>query len=215
MLAFVAALPPVICIDPGHPSEVGSGTRGKKLTELGVNWDIAQLLRDRLKSDGYTVVMTKSSLKEKVTNKRRGEIANAAKASLFLRLHCDAAAGTGYTTYYPTQAGRSQGVTGPTRETLMKTAPVAKAFHEGLSLYLNGRHQDNGLKSDLKTLIGGKQGALTGSIFSKVPTVLVEMVVLTNPKDELWIGSKAGKAAMVAGLEAGVMKAVPLPGGNR
>ena len=28
----------VVCIDPGHPSEIGSGTKGKVLTELEAAW---------------------------------------------------------------------------------------------------------------------------------------------------------------------------------
>jgi N-acetylmuramoyl-L-alanine amidase len=35
--------------------------------------------------------------------------------------------------------------------------------------------------------VGARQGALTGSIFSQVPVVLIEMAVLTNPQDEAWI----------------------------
>jgi len=38
--------------------------------------------------------------------------------------------------------------------------------------------KDGGVRGDSKTLIGSKQGALTGSIFSQVPIVTIEMVVL-------------------------------------
>ena len=34
-----------------------------------------------------------------------------------------------------------------------------------------------GVKTDRQTAIGGKQGALTGSVFSEVPVVTVEMLV--------------------------------------
>lgn len=200
---------PVICLDPGHPSEVGVGTRGKRLTELGVDWMIAVQVRDRLLLDGYTVVMTKQTEPEKVTNKRRAEIANQSRAALFLRLHCDAASNRGSTTYYPTQPGRAQGVTGPAPEVLALTAPVAASFHRAFAASLKGKHPDLGLKPDLATHIGGQQGALTGSIFARVPTVLVEMVVLTNAADEAWIASAAGQRAMVDGLVAGVEAAVP------
>ena len=47
------------------------------------------------------------------------------------------------------------------------------------------------------------EGALTGSIFSKVPTVLVEMVFLTNPADADWIKQDRNKALMAKALAAG------------
>lgn len=73
---------------------------------------------------------------------------------------------------------------------------------------LKGSLRDNGLKTDVQTAVGAKQGALTGSIFSQVPAVLVEMVVLTNRRDEAFILSKSGRAKMVEALTAGVLAAV-------
>ena len=60
----------------------------------------------------------------------------------------------------------------------------------------------------MQTAVGGRQGALTGSVFSKVPVLLVEMVVLTNAKDEAFILSKQGRALMVDALAKGVLAAV-------
>ncbi|CAN5371357.1 hypothetical protein BH11ARM1_BH11ARM1_02370 [soil metagenome] len=209
-LLFVTQLPPLIAIDPGHPSEVGSGTHGKKITELKVAWQIGVALNERLKSLGYRTVMTKSTENEKVTNRRRAEIGNEAKASLMVRLHCDAGSGSGFAVFYPTQQGTSHGVKGPSVEVLKGSKREANLFYLGLSQSLKGQLNNQGLKSDLATAIGGQQGALTGSVFSKVPVVLVEMVVLTNPKDEGFILSKTGQNAMVKGLADGVRAAVPL-----
>ena len=105
-----------VCIDPGHPSENNDGgelTNG--LREVTVNWEVALLLRRELESDGFTVVMTKESESEFVTNKDRAEIANRAQADLLLRLHADAGKATGFTVYYPRKQGTVRGVTGPAR----------------------------------------------------------------------------------------------------
>jgi len=198
----------VICIDPGHPSEVGRGTQGKKLTELHVAWIQAQLVKERLEKMGAKVVLTKSSENELVRNKRRAEIANEAKADFMLRLHCDAANNRGFASYYPTQQGTVLGTKGPSKELIAQIKPMAERFHMEFAAKLKGKLSDNGLKSDLKTAIGGKQGALSGSIFSKVPVVLVEMVVLTNPKDEAFIASSKGRSAMADALTAGVVAAL-------
>lgn len=198
----------VICIDPGHPSEVGRGTRGKKLTEIGVAWRQALLVKARLEKLGAKVVLTKASEQKMVRNRARAEVANNAHADFMLRLHCDAAAGSGFASYYPTQQGTSERVTGPSPALIARIAPIARRFHAALSASLKGKLNDHGLKSDLATAVGHKQGALTGSVFSKVPVVLVEMVVLTNPKDEAFIGSAKGEAAMADALTAGVVAAL-------
>jgi N-acetylmuramoyl-L-alanine amidase len=201
--------PPVICIDPGHPSEVGRGTHGKYVTEIQVAWEVARALEAKLQALGYRVVCTKSSMDQLVTNRRRAEIANESHAALMLRLHCDASSSTGFAVYYPTQKGTSGGMSGPNDQMLRATAPIAHRFYDGMSGALKGKLHAQGLLSDLRTAIGAKQGALTGSIYSTVPTVLVEMVVLTNPKDEAFIRAKGGREAMVGALAKGVAAAVP------
>jgi N-acetylmuramoyl-L-alanine amidase len=186
------------------------GTRGKSVTEVKVAWDVAMDLKQVLLKKGYRVVLTKTAELSKVTNQRRAEIANESHAALMLRLHCDASAGSGYAIYYPTRKGTVRGFTGPSTSMLKATAPVANSFYRGFEKCLSGKLVSHGLKSDTYTAIGGKQGALTGSIYSKVPTILIEMVVLTNPADEAFITSRQGHSAMVAALAAGVFASVRL-----
>ena len=199
---------PVICIDPGHPSEVGVGTQGKRLTELHANWTVALRLRDLLRKDGYRVVMTKASEGEFVRNRRRAEIANGAGADLMVRLHCDGSPRPGFAVYYPDRQGTSGGRTGPTAAVLARTAPLARRFHAALAAGLKGSLVDQGLMSDVRTAVGGRQGALTGSIFSEVPVVLVEMATITLRHDEAFMASEKGQARMAAALADGVRAAV-------
>lgn len=208
--SLAAAQSRVICIDPGHPSEVGRGTHGRQFTEIQVVWKVAVLLKQKLEADGYQVVMTKNSEEEFVRNKRRAEIANASHAALLVRLHCDAEGGRGFGTYYPSQQGKSQGVTGPSRQVIAESKAAAEKFHEGVVQSLNGLLPDRGLMTDLQTAVGHKQGALTGSVFSKVPVLLVEMLVLTNPKDEAVLTREDGFGRLAEALRSGVHSAVPL-----
>lgn len=197
-----------VCIDPGHPSEVGVGTRGKKLTEVGVAWEVAKALQIRLRREGIDVILTKQSQNEKVLNKRRAEIANEVHAALSIRLHCDASNGTGFAVYYPAKKGTVDKVTGPSEDVMRSSGEAATKFHTAMAAALKGKLHDEGLKTDSQTAVGSKQGALTGSIYSEVPVLLVEMVVLTNSKDEAFIASKAGRAAMVEALAKGVLAAL-------
>jgi N-acetylmuramoyl-L-alanine amidase len=196
-----------ICIDPGHPSESGRGTMGRHLTEIDAAWDAAILLKHDLEADGFHVVMTKDRAEEFVTNERRAEIANESHASLLIRLHCDADAGTGIATYAPDRQGIVNGVRGPSKQVIQESSIALSAFHAALINSLNGLLADRGMFADTSTRIGGKQGALTGSIYSKVPVLLVEMCVLTNPHDEAIMSSPAGQSKIAAAMAAGVKAA--------
>jgi N-acetylmuramoyl-L-alanine amidase len=189
---------------------VGEGTRGKKITELHAAWEVGKKLEALLAQAGAEVRLTKSREGEMVRNRRRAEIANAFHADLMVRLHCDSAAGTGFAVYIPTRAGRAaDGGLGPSKPVLAECARLGKKFYGGLSKAMrDGALRDRGLKSDLETSVGGKQGALTGSIYSKVPVVLIEMCVLTNPRDDAFMASEAGQMLMARGVAAGVVAAL-------
>ena len=194
-----------VCIDPGHPSEKNDGlTLTNGLREASVNWQVAVLLQRELENDGVNVVMTKKNQEEFVTNENRAAIANGAHADLFLRLHADAGNSTGFTIYYPRKEGSIHGTTGPGADVRRSSAAAATLFHQSFADALRGKLRDNGTRGDEETLIGGQQGALTGSIFSKVPTVLVEMVFLTNPNDAEWIKQESNQIVMANALASGV-----------
>ena len=200
-----------VCIDPGHPSENGSGARGKHLTEVGVAWHVAVRLRALLAATGAGVVLTKHREGERVTNRRRAEIANDFRADLMLRLHCDAAPGvTGISTYYPDAEGRApDGARGPARAVMADSRRLGRLFHAAMMRELKGALADRGLLTDRETGIGAKQGgALTGSIYSRVPVLLVEMCVLTSPHDEAFIATAAGEESMARALFEGVRAAL-------
>lgn len=214
LLAALAISTPTVCIDPGHPSEVGNGTKGKLITELDAVWLVALELKPLLEAKGVKVVLTKAKKDEFVANRRRAEIANESKADLLLRLHCDAASGSGLATYYPAEVGTAKdGKKGPSESVLKRSAAAAKAFHPVVIERLKGTLPDYGLKTDKQTLIGSQQGALTGSIYSEVPVLLVELCVLTNPKDEAVIASEAGRKMIAEALSAGTLAALAVKRG--
>ncbi len=196
----------VVCVDPGHQSETSYGTesRDHKLTELHVNWVVAETLQRLLQGAGATVVMTKQRESQIVTNRKRAEIANAAHAGLFLRLHCDSGEQSGLATYYPDRQGTRFGVTGPSPAIMAASHRAAEIFQPAVIAALHGALQDAGIKGDSQTGVGGRQGALTGSIFSQVPALTVEMCVLTNAHDYKFIRTPAGQEQMAQALLAGV-----------
>lgn len=194
-----------VCIDPGHPSENNDGRELLNgVREVEINWAVAQALRKLLEEQGYAVVLTKSSLGEYVTNRRRAEVANEAGADLMLRLHADSEGPSGFTIYYPRKQGQVKGMKGPSPEMIEASGRAAKAFHTALASGLREHLKDNGVKGDEQTFIGGKQGALTGSIYSRVPALLVEMANLAKPDDAKWISQAENQQTFAEALLAGV-----------
>ena len=206
-----AAPPFIVCIDPGHPSETSAGAAAHGLTENGMNWQVALRLAARLQKLGIAFVLTKQSEKQYVTNRQRAEIANGANAyrtpcAALIRLHCDAGGGSGFAWYYPDRAATKQGVTGPPREVQQSSRALAQTMNEAMKPILKGSLPANPIKTDASTFVGGKQGGvLTGSIFSRVPTSLIEMCFISNKRDAQFIGSAAGQDKMAEALAAGIV----------
>jgi N-acetylmuramoyl-L-alanine amidase len=201
-----AAFSRVVCIDPGHPSETSSGAEAHGLSENRLNWQVAVALRERLRERGVRSVLTKQSENQHVTNRQRAETANRAKAALFIRLHCDEGSGHGFTWYYPDRSGRKQGVTGPPQSVQHASREAAKILNDTMKPILAGSLASNPIKTDASTFVGGKQGGvLTGSIFARVPTALIEMCFINQKSDAQFIASASGRDRMAEALTAGIM----------
>jgi len=202
----------VICIDPGHPSEVASGMNVQNGTsETRVAWAVAQRLKSVLEADGYEVVLTKSAEGELVKNRDRALVANRARAALMVRLHCDASIESGFAVYYPDRKGQTRdgAASGPAPEVIEGSRRAAEAVRAGMAEGLAGALKDNGVRTDYQTKVGREQGgALTGSIYSEVPVVTIEMVVLSDPDDAEFIKAEAGQQRMAAAIADGVRRFV-------
>jgi N-acetylmuramoyl-L-alanine amidase len=204
--AAPSTISPVVCIDPGHPSEVSSGAVVGRLSENHLDWVIASRVRTILVAKGVTVVLTKQREMQLVTNRRRAEIANAAHALLFIRLHCDVGSGRGFTWYYPAHPGTKDGVTGPSPIVCEQSRNLAESMNESMAPLLRGKLSDNPVKTDASTHVGSMQGGvLTGSIFARVPTALIEMCYLNQKRDARFIASDEGQRDMSEALAAGIM----------
>ncbi|MBX3096233.1 MAG: N-acetylmuramoyl-L-alanine amidase [Fimbriimonadaceae bacterium] len=210
LMAPQSAPPPLagvkIVVDPGHPSENGVGTRGQTLTELEVCWKVGLSLKEYLRRRGAEVKLTKATQNQVVTNRARAEVGNTFGANYVVRLHCDAASERGFATFYPARTGTVNGVTGPSAAVLAKSKEYAQVFHSALAESLEGELSDRGLRTEQQTAVGARQGALSGSIHSRVPVVLVEMVVLTQRADEQWMSSRQNQLKYAEALAKAVEK---------
>ena len=219
----------LVCIDPGHPSPFSGGatsTVDRKITEVHMNWLVGQKLAKILKSKGVSVMFTKTSEPQNVDNQERAHRINGAAES-FLRenprgravavhLHCDSSTTKGFTIYYPDQQGIYGGPTGREPNQGFKGPPIgiqkssrllANAVAPVMRRKLAGAVSSEGVMGDSKTKVGGRghHGALTFSIFSKVPTITIEMVVLDNASDVAFIRTDEGQQRMADAIAAGLL----------
>ncbi|HEY3398791.1 MAG TPA: N-acetylmuramoyl-L-alanine amidase [Armatimonadota bacterium] len=195
----------VICVDPGHPSANGLGATGPAGSrEYVINYQVAERLGRLLRAAGAKPVLTKQSVDDKVSDRRRAEIANQARAVLTVRLHCDSGGPSGFAVYYPDKQGTAQGVSGPSKQVRSLSKWAAGTIYGRMLSGLKGSLPGRQVVGDSAATRGGEQGALTGSIFSRVPVVTVEMVMLTNPSDERFIQSPEGQLKIAQALVSGI-----------
>jgi N-acetylmuramoyl-L-alanine amidase len=149
-------------------------------------------------------------LHQRVTNRRRAEIANGDNiyhqpCAIFLRLHCDTGSGRGYTWYYPSQPARKGNVIGPPAAICAASKKATYIINAGMKSILNGHLKNNPVKTDKSTCVGSKQGALTGSIYSRVPTALIEMCFINQAHDAKFISSAQGRELMARAIVNGIL----------
>lgn len=201
----------IICIDAGHQRygnnaleaigpgssirkpKVTSGTEGKYThkAESEVNLETAKKLKTILISKGYKVVMVRESQDVNISNIQRAEIANKSNADLAIRIHCDGSGNSalhGYFILTPSSSNRflsSSIVNSSLRLTKCLLPAIQKATganNRGIS------YRDD----------------LTGTNWSKVPTVLVEMGEMSNKQEDYALSTPAYQEKMATGMANGI-----------
>lgn len=79
-------IPNSVCIDAGH-SGSDIGTSNLDLTEKEVNLQVAQLLKGKLETAGYTVFMTRTDNTTNLSNADRYNFCNSQNAAILVSIH--------------------------------------------------------------------------------------------------------------------------------
>jgi N-acetylmuramoyl-L-alanine amidase len=205
-----------VCLDPGHQlrgnnehepigpgaaetkPKVSSGTAGVKTKrpEYAVNLDAGLLLRDRLHEYGYRVVMTREVHEVNLSNRERAAVCNDAAADLAVRIHADG-----------DSSSKTQGMT---------------MLYPGLNKYTGGIHEESRRAAEvvLPEVIAAtgavSRGAvprtdLSGFNWSEVPTILVEMGFMSNPREDELLSDPDYVGRMAQGLATGINKYLSEP----
>ena len=198
----------VIVLDPGHGGpDPGARSREGQTVEKFVNLDVAKRLRSLLEASGARVILTRETdarpiapgARDLPANERqdleaRVQIANAANADLFISLHADVlpepekggalvfwGPGSGYT--YPHERPE---------ELVRRSMEAAHAVLWHL-VAKTGVHERGASPENFYVL-----GRTT------MPAILVEMAVLTNPAEGIFLTGEGFQQRIAEGIFNGV-----------
>jgi N-acetylmuramoyl-L-alanine amidase len=200
-----------VVVEAGHQAEgdsstepIGPGASEKRakvaggatgvathVAESKRNLQVALVLKKSLEARGVKVIMVRTKENVNIANSKRAKIANEANADLFVRLHCDSAGSSthGILTLRPAKNWyKGIDMVGPS-----KTA--ASYVHKAV-LAETGAH-DRGIDA---------RGDLSGFNWAKVPSVLVEMGLMSNAAEDRKMGTDAYQKELADGIAAGVVK---------
>lgn len=199
----------VIVVDAGHggkstsekePVAPGSSEmKAKNVSGATGNWTktpehvialkVSQKLRDSLISKGYTVIMTRNSSAETISNIERAEIGNTNNAALVIRIHADSAdssSAKGASMLVPGEVGYAKDI-----------YKVSQSY--GKTIF-NTLLNEVGMKS--RGIV--TRTDLTGFNWSKVPVVLIEMGFLSNEEEDRLLSTDAYQEKIAIGLADGI-----------
>ena len=200
----------LIVIDAGHQSKgnstkeangpgsstmkakVSSGTKGVStgLYEYELNLIITFKLQTELEKRGYTVVLVRDNHQVDISNIERAQVANDAGADAFIRIHANGA--------------DDQNVHGALTICQTSSNPYnASTYKESYRL------SDHVLKKMVEATGAKDRGiwqtdTMTGINWSEVPSTIVEMGFMSNPKEDELMASDSYQEKIVQGISNGI-----------
>ena len=201
----------IICIDPGHqaqemtdtePNGPGSSEMKQMVTsgaygeysgknEFEIVLDVSLKLRDILVSRGYTVVMTRETHDVTISNVERAQIATAANADIFIRIHCndvEESDVTGVLCYGPASDNPYL-----TREIIDNSQKLCEVLRDNQCAVTGQKALNNLYQNDM-----------TGINWATMPVSIVEMGFMSNETEDLYMASEEGQNQIAEGLANGV-----------
>ncbi len=202
----------VVVIDPGHQAKgdsslepVGPGSSDKKarvssgtagvatgIPESELVLAVGLRLRDSLQAHGVKVVMTRTTQNVNISNVERAQIANQAKAGLFVRIHADGSSSSatkGIHVLYPTS------IKGWTDDIAAASKKAASLAQQRLIAATGAKDRGIDARSDM-----------TGFNWSDVPVILPEIGFMTNPDEDRLLATGAYQDKIVKGLTQAILE---------
>lgn len=210
-----------IVIDPGHGG-YDPGTHGRSgIQEKEINLDIAKRLAGLLNCEGAETVLTRSS-DVFVSLQRRAEIANRAKADLFISIHSNAnrvRSLNGFEVYYISDSGNNW----RNKNSKGGLLPISRSSYQELSpalettlwdmIYTYQKAQSIGLAESICKSVSGNScprviGTKSAGFYvlkgTQMPAVLVEVGFLSNTQEERLLKNSSYRQEIADAIVSGI-----------
>lgn len=175
-------------------AKLSSGTAGKvtRLPEYKLNLTVALALRDELLQRGYSVYMIRTTNDAPVSNKERAEMANAAGADVFLRIHAN--------------GSEDASVSGAMMVCISPQNPYTDQYAASRQLseaVLEGYCRSAGIPKQKGNTIW-ETDTMTGMNWCQVPSTTLEMGYMSNSADDLAMAEESFAPAAARGIADGI-----------
>jgi len=205
-----------VVLDPGHGG-YDPGTSHHGLREKDLTLDIARRLRDELKAEGLSVVMTRDH-DEFIKLQRRAAIANHVPADLFVSIHINAnrrRAVSGIEVYYPRESVLDPSASWPPglqpEDVALATTTIREIVWD-VVLSRSRRHSMRmaaAICRAMRERVGVPCRGVHGARFvvlreAWMPAVLVEVGYVSNRDEATRLASAAYRQAIAQGIADGV-----------
>jgi len=200
----------VVVIDPGHqskansmPEPIGPGSSEMKarmtagttgvtsgVPEYEIDLEIATNIQNRLEAAGVRVVMTRTTNDVDLSNAQRAQIADAAKADLFVRVHADGNVDpkiTGVSTLYPASD--------------QWTKPIYASSHRAAAIVQQHLVSATGANDDGSAA----RGDIAGFNWAKVPAISVQTGSQSNQVEDRLLSSSSYQDRLAQGIADGIL----------
>lgn len=175
-------------------AKVSSGTCGTTtgLYEYELTLQVALKLQEELESQGYDVIMVRTSNDVDISNSERAAVANDAGADAFIRIH----------------ANGSENASANGMMTICQT----EANPYNSNMYLQSRLLSENILNAVVAETGARKervwetDSMSGINWCQVPVTILEMGYMTNPDEDIKLSSEDYQWKIVNGIVSGLSK---------